>query len=79
MHYVYMLESLSEPDRIYVGITTDLRRRWREHNSGKVIHTSKHLPWRVKTYLAFSDRDQAYKFERYLKSASGRAFAKKRF
>jgi hypothetical protein len=30
------------------------------------------------TYLAFSDDAKAVEFERYLKSASGRAFAKKR-
>jgi predicted GIY-YIG superfamily endonuclease len=48
------------------------------HNAGKVTHTSKHAPWRIKTYTAFSDEQQAVQFERYLKTASGRAFAKKR-
>ncbi|MFN7746615.1 MAG: GIY-YIG nuclease family protein, partial [Hyphomonadaceae bacterium] len=43
-----------------------------------VTHTSKFGPWRVKTYLGFSDDSQAWAFEKYLKSASGRAFAKKR-
>jgi putative endonuclease len=49
------------------------------HNIGKVPHTAKWKPWRVKTYIAFSDSERTVAFERYLKSASGRAFIKKRF
>jgi predicted GIY-YIG superfamily endonuclease len=79
MRYVYILESIAEPGRFYVGITKDLRARLRKHNAGEVSHTSKFRPWRVKTYLAFSDEKSAFAFEKYLKSASGRAFAKKRF
>src|SRR5262249_33973791 len=75
MWYVYILESLSDPGRFYTGVTTDLRARFRKHNSGRVPHTSKHVPWRTKTYVAFSDEAQAYIFEQYLKTASGRAFA----
>jgi predicted GIY-YIG superfamily endonuclease len=78
MHYVYILESLSEVGRFYVGCTSDVRARLEKHNSGDVTHTSKYQPWRVKTYIAFSDERQAFNFEKYLKSASGRAFAKKR-
>ena len=78
MHYVYIMESIAEPDRYYVGVTSDLRARLKRHNSGEVTHTSKFAPWRIKTYIAFSEEAQAYAFERYLKSASGRAFAKKR-
>ena len=77
MFYVYILHS-EDGAHFYVGITDDLRARLAKYNSGGVPHTSKHLPWRLKTYLAFSDRDQAQNFEKYLKTASGRAFAKKR-
>ena len=78
MRYVYILESAAEQDCFYVGVTADLRTRLRDHNAAKVTHTSKHVPWRIKTYVAFTNEQQAYNFERYLKSASGRAFAKKR-
>ncbi len=44
----------------------------------KFPHTSKFRPWRLKTYIAFNDVKQAFAFEKYLKSGSGRAFAKKR-
>jgi predicted GIY-YIG superfamily endonuclease len=78
MHYVYILQSLTVPERFYVGSTGDLNARLKKHNAGDVSHTSKYVPWRVKTYVAFSDTAQALMYERYLKTASGRAFAKKR-
>jgi predicted GIY-YIG superfamily endonuclease len=42
------------------------------------MHTAKYAPWEIKTYIGFDDDERAIAFERYLKSASGRAFAKKR-
>jgi putative endonuclease len=78
VHYVYILQSEADPDRFYAGATTDLRDRVKRHNAGEMSHTSKFRPWRLKTYLAFTARDQAFAFEHYLKTASGRAFAKKR-
>ena len=78
MKYVYLLESIDHPDESYVGLTDDLRSRLKAHNSGQSPHTAKFKPWRLVTYLAFSDEAKAVAFERYLKSASGRAFAKKR-
>ncbi len=77
MKYVYILESV-ETERFYTGVTDDLRARLAAHNAGQVPHTSKYKPWRLKTYVSFSDETQAIAFEKYLKSASGRAFAKKR-
>ena len=76
MKYVYILES-HDSEHFYVGITDDLRARLAKHNAGEVPHTSKYRPWRLKTYVAFSDEKQAIAFEKYLKSGSGRAFAKK--
>jgi putative endonuclease len=78
MYLVYLLESESDPARRYVGLTGDLRRRLQDHNAGKSMHTSKYAPWRLTTYVAFSDRRKAEVFERYLKSGSGHAFAKRR-
>jgi putative endonuclease len=76
--YVYILESVANPDRHYVGFTEDLRERLHEHNSGSSPHTAKYMPWRLKTYLGFTDREAALDFERYLKSGSRRAFSRKR-
>jgi putative endonuclease len=76
MKYVYILESL-DSEHFYVGIADDLRARLAKHNAGEVSHTSKYRPWRLRTYIAFSDEERAFAFERYLKSGSGRAFAEK--
>ena len=79
MKYVYMLQSEATPDRHYVGCTVDLRRRLAEHNAGESPHTAKYAPWSLLGYLAFSDAAKADRFETYLKSASGRSFAKRHF
>lgn len=76
MKYVYILQSLRDSEKFYAGITDDLRARLSKHNSGSVTHTAKFRPWRIKTYVAFSDYNRALAFEKYLKSGSGRAFAK---
>ena len=75
--YVYILQSEVEPETFYTGITEDLRQRLQKHNEGGVPHTSKFRPWKIKTAVAFTDRDRASAFEKYLKTGSGRAFAKK--
>jgi predicted GIY-YIG superfamily endonuclease len=76
--YVYILQSESNPETFYTGSTEDLHARLAKHNEGGVPHTRKFGPWKIKTAIAFSDRPRAVDFERYLKSGSGRAFAKKR-
>ncbi|MBI4623640.1 MAG: GIY-YIG nuclease family protein [Verrucomicrobia bacterium] len=76
--YVYILESEKMAGRFYTGLTDDLADRVRRHNAGAVPHTAKFAPWRVKTAIAFRDRTRAAAFERYLKTSSGRAFARKR-
>lgn len=76
MKYVYILESHNS-EHFYVGITGDLRARLIKHNAGEVPHTSKYRPWKIRTYVAFDDEECAIAFEGYLKSGSGRAFAKK--
>lgn len=77
MYYVYLIQSLSHPDQRYVGSTHDLKKRLQDHNAGRSSYTSKFLPWKLQTYVAFQTREQAEKFEAYLKHGSGHAFAKK--
>lgn len=77
MFYVYLLVSLFHPGQRYVGLTEDLQRRLAEHNAGKSPHTSKYAPWKCVVAMRFSDRLKAEAFERYLKSGSGHAFAKR--
>ena len=78
MHYVYLIESVAFPGQRYVGLSANLKTRINDHNAGKSSHTSKFKPWRLVTYLAFSDHSKAAAFERYIKSGSGHAFANRR-
>ena len=78
VYYVYFIESLSAQGERYVGMTTDPKQRLRVHNHGRSSHTAKFSPWKLITYVAFIDRAKAEALERYLKSGSGHAFARKR-
>ena len=79
MHYCYILESLSKKGERYIGRTVDLRRRVAEHNAGKSPHTARFKPWKLRTYFAFDNPDTCARFESWLKSGSGYAFAKRHF
>ena len=79
MYYVYLIRSISFPDKTYTGYSEDLKQRMVDHNAGKSTHTSKYVPWELVSYHAFADKRTAQEFEHYLKTGSGQAFAKKRF
>lgn len=78
MKYVYLLESLSRPDQKYIGSTKDFQKRLQQHNQGHSPHTAKFRPWKATVVLRFTDNRKADAFEKYLKSGSGHAFAKRR-
>ena len=75
MCYVYVLRSISHSKQIYTGFTHDLRHRMNQHNWGHSAYTRKFMPWELVFYAAFNEEVAARKFESYLKSGSGRAFA----
>jgi predicted GIY-YIG superfamily endonuclease len=77
--FVYLLRSTSRPDESYVGLTSDLARRLWWHNNGPDGYTGRHRPWRLIVSIEFLDESTAVRFERYLKSGSGRAFALRHF
>lgn len=81
MKYVYILQSLSYPDKHYTGVTDDVQKRLKLHNSGEAQshHTKMYGPWKLIVQIGFEDETRAHAFERYLKSGSGRAFAKRHF
>jgi len=78
MHYVYILKSITNPNQTYIGSTSDIKKRLESHNSEANKHTAKFKPWKVAWYCAFSTKEKAFDFEKYLKSASGIAFRRKR-
>lgn len=77
--FVYVLRTVDGSPRYYTGITSDIVLRLEWHNDGRCTHTARHRPWRAHVVIEFSDEAHAVRFERYLKSGSGRAFAKRHF
>jgi predicted GIY-YIG superfamily endonuclease len=76
--FVYLIRS-DRDNRPYVGVTSNVVQRLATHNSGGSLTTAPHRPWRLIMTLEFRDEQRALAFERYLKSGSGRAFAKRHF
>ena len=76
---VYVLRNADTPPRCYVGLTANLSTRLRRHNAGRCRHTARYRPWSIHVVIRFKDDRTALRFERYLKSGSGRAFARRHF
>ena len=77
MHYVYVLQS--EVDgRFYTGCTGDLRKRFQQHNDGKVPATQRRTPFKLIYYEASFSVHDAYRRERYLKTSYGKRYLKSR-
>jgi predicted GIY-YIG superfamily endonuclease len=55
MRYVYLLQNEAVAGQRYVGTTSDLKQRLADHNARKSPHTSKYAPWKLVTYIAFSE------------------------
>jgi len=77
--FVYVLRSVRDPERHYVGLTADVDQRLAWHNAGQSPYTAKLRPWSIVVALEFLNQRLASRFEKYLKSGSGRAFAKRHF
>ncbi|MFZ2970785.1 MAG: GIY-YIG nuclease family protein [Minisyncoccia bacterium] len=67
MHYVYILKSLKD-NNLYIGFTADLRKRFKEHNSGKTRSTKSRVPFKLIYYEAYIDKKDARKRELELKN-----------
>lgn len=77
--FVYIVRSDTDPKRHYVGITSDISDRLDWHNHGPCGHTIQNRPWSLVVSMEFPTEKDAVRFEKYLKSGSGRAFAKRHF
>jgi putative endonuclease len=78
MFYAYILRSEQNPERFYYGFSSDLKKRLKVHNQGGNVSTKTGIPWTLAWYGGFESESAASDFERYLKTASGKAFARKR-
>jgi putative endonuclease len=76
MYKVYILKSINF-HKTYIGLTDNLERRLKEHNSGKHFYTKRHMPWKIIYSENQPDLVTARKREKYFKSAAGRRYIKK--
>jgi putative endonuclease len=76
---VYLLRSIANPERYYTGVTSDTATRLGFHNAGLSPHTADGAPWEVIVSISFAEPERAIRFEKYLKSGSGREFARRHF
>jgi len=65
-YYVYLVKS-QKSNWIYIGCTSNLKKRLEEHKTGKSYSTSKHLPIDLTYYEAYTSKSDAYERERHLK------------
>ena len=66
MFYVYILQSIEDKERFYLGSTCDLKQRVKSHNQGENKST-KNSQWQLVYYEAFvslkSARDREHKLK----------------
>lgn len=79
LRFVYLLQSLLDPQQYYVGMTSSPAARLAAHNASESPHTTRLRSWRAPVTIEFIDQRRALAFERYLKSGSGREFARRHF
>ncbi|NQV90484.1 GIY-YIG nuclease family protein [Candidatus Uhrbacteria bacterium] len=75
--YMYVLKSQKDGLR-YVGFTGDLKKRFQEHQDGRVISTKYRRLFNLEYYEACLDEGDARAREKYFKSTAGRRFLAKR-
>jgi putative endonuclease len=77
MYYVYLLENTNDQSW-YIGYTSDLRRRIKDHNNGVGCRTtSMKKGWKLIYYEAYIMHKDAIGREKFLKSGSGKTYLKK--
>jgi predicted GIY-YIG superfamily endonuclease len=79
MRFVYILRSVNSPERRYIGLTANVPARLSAHNAGQNRSTAPWKPWVVDVSIEFRTEQMAIRFEKYLKSGSGHAFASRHF
>jgi len=77
--YVYIIVSQADEKTHYTGFTRNLQARLLKHNQGGCADPSRYRPWRIETAVTFRSEKKARAFEKYLKTGSGREFARRHF
>ena len=77
MYYVYILQSSKDNKWLYKGVTSDIKKRVKEHNSKKNFSTAPHVPLKLIYYEAYLLKEDAEVREKYLKTSMGKRVIKK--
>jgi putative endonuclease len=77
--FVYIIRSVSDPERRYIGVTANPEARLAAHNAGQNQSTAPWRPWLIDVCVEFRTEQLALRFEKYLKSGAGHAFARRHF
>lgn len=77
MVYTYVIRSKKD-NKFYTGTTNDLRKRFREHNEGKVTSTKNRGPFELIYYEGCINKEDAFVRERYLKTGMGKRYLNNR-
>jgi predicted GIY-YIG superfamily endonuclease len=77
--YVSILINAADGKKHYTGIARDLQARLIKNNQGGCADTSRPRPWQIETAMAFGSKKKTPAFEKYLKTGSGREFARRHF
>ncbi|HEY9583032.1 MAG TPA: GIY-YIG nuclease family protein [Candidatus Paceibacterota bacterium] len=78
MYFVYFLKSKANGD-LYVGSSEDVKRRFTEHNDGKVKSTKGYTPWELLGYEECGTRSEAVRKEKYYKTGQQKELLKKKY
>lgn len=76
-YYVYVLQSINRPAQLYVGYSSDLRKRIKEHNAGRTFSTKSYMPWQLIHFKGYKNKIDAQRRERYLKMSQGARLLKR--
>jgi putative endonuclease len=76
-YYIYVLKSIAD-GKFYTGFTSNLEKRFADHNSGKVMSTKKRTPFEIVYFEFCLNLDDAIHREKYLKTTYGKRYSKNR-
>ena len=76
-YYIYILQSQKDK-QWYTGYTSDLRKRFNEHNKSKHFPMMLRKPFKIIYYEMSLDKKDALAREQYLKSGMGKRYIKNR-
>ena len=72
MYYTYVLKSIAD-GKLYIGYTTNLKKRFKEHNKGDVPSTKPRKPFELVFYESFKNKKDAKRREQYFKTTKGKS------